>query len=452
MPPERSLSAAPCATLPVSRPSTTPGSAFEPLEQRVDPGHDGRPRRGPLELLCQKVDVALAQRVDAGRRRPARAGPRPRASRPRSGDRSCRRTGSARTRESGPTISASAATMARRPAPAVRRMVPSMSNRTSFRVTAPPAAARRRAARGGTRPGCPAARAPAPSRRSAIVECTSVSASPAKATWVIRSPEPSRKNSRSPGRMSSSATTGAAPRLLGRVARQREAAGEESGLHQPRAVDAATGSPRPTDTARPRSARGPSARAAWSRAACTASAAQARAPSATRPRRPSGRRTLSPSSATRARSGSRTAGPSPMRTTAPRLQPVASCRQASALRVVYLDAVPGVDPTLVAVEIDAHASPVARRTRARRQSHRGRAGSPARTEGSAARSTGTMAARAMTAVTTGRLCLGGALAAERHAAKGADQADERAALGAGIALGGPLLAAAGPAAHGVVLA
>ncbi len=94
------------------------------------------------------------------------------------------------------------------------------------------------------------------------------------------------------------------------------------------------------------------------RAACTASAAQASAPSATCPRRPSGRRTVSPSSATRARSGSRTAGPSPSRTAAPRLQPVASRRQASALRVVHLDAVAGVHPALVAVEIGAHAPPV----------------------------------------------------------------------------------------------
>ena len=71
--------------------------------------------------------------------------------------------------------------------------------------------------------------------------------------------------------------------------------------------------------------------------------------------------------------------------------------------------------------------------------------------GSARAKSGTMAARAMTRGHDGGGFLGGALAAERHAAEGADEADEGPALGAGIALGGALLAAAGPAAHGVVL-
>ena len=43
------------------------GLRFEPLEQHVDAGHDGRPRRGALELPCQKADVALTQGVDASR-------------------------------------------------------------------------------------------------------------------------------------------------------------------------------------------------------------------------------------------------------------------------------------------------------------------------------------------------------------------------------------------------
>ena len=71
----------------------------------------------------------------------------------------------------------------------------------------------------------------------ATVECTRVPASPAMATWVIRS-LPSVKKSRSPARIALGGTGAPQTGLLARVPRKRDAAGREGGLHQPRAVHA----------------------------------------------------------------------------------------------------------------------------------------------------------------------------------------------------------------------
>src|SRR5439155_17262277 len=131
----------------------------------------------------------------------------------------------------------------------------------------------------------------------AIVECTSVSPSPAKATWVMRAPPSLRKNRRSPGRMASAAT--GAPHSTwseesrGRVSpRARKVVCTTPEQSTPHGVTPPHWYGAPAKCSRAQRS------GALPRAARLATAAGATAPSTTRPRRPSGRRTTSPSSVT----------------------------------------------------------------------------------------------------------------------------------------------------------
>ena len=126
--------------------------------------------------------------------------------------------------------------------------------------------------------------------------------------------------------------------------------------------------------------------------------------------------------------------------------------------ILHLAQVAGVDPPIVAVEMGADPAPVTgalyRRWRSRPSTSW--VTCSARTRGSAR--TGAMAARAMAAGMTDpdsgtllRRGSGRALATERDPAEGADQADEGAAVGAGISLGRTLFPSAGAALHGIML-
>ena len=235
-----------------------------------------------------------------------------------------------------------------------------MSKRTSFRFTAPPAGGPRPAARGAAPPGCPAARTPAPRRRTATSSAPACPPSPAKATWVMPVAGLAAEEEQVAGpdvveRDRSRRTRACCDESRGSVTPRAS----EGGLHQPRAVHAPRGHPAPLVRR---------AREVLERPALGRPGARGRArprPRGRRRPRPAGRggrRAGGPPSPLERHPGAERqpdAGSSPSRTTAPRLQPVASRAPGIGRRVVDLDAVAGVDPALVAVEVGADAAPVA---------------------------------------------------------------------------------------------
>ena len=413
---------------------------------------------GRSSSRCEEADVAPAERLHPRRFARLRV--------PRGleqlghdlRDRSCRRTGSGRTPSTAADLLSERGDD--RPAAGARgeqdRAVDVEEDQLRA-VTAAPAAAPPPGVRGAAPPCCPAARTPPACRRRRRVEWTSVSrlagegdvGDPARSTRRGRRADRRAGSSRArPPRRSATCWR--------RVARERDPACREGRLHQPGAVHSPGRHPAPLVGRAREMLAAPIARAPWPRAAGTPrrGAAPRPPPVAARGRRGAER------PRPRARPGREAEaarGPSPIRTTAPRLQPAASGRHRVGGRVIDFEEVAGVDPALVSVE-----------------SERTRRHSPARSSTSAVSprtSWLTCSARRLGSARTGaiggagdggrrtqvriggrRLAFARALPAEGDAAEVADQADERPAVGAGIAFGGTLLAAAGAAGHGIVLA